>query len=149
MGDSAEAQSVTEDGIEICLNLWYVCDEDGLVYSLRARAYVLTGPEHEKLAELQRNASRDYLIATPYPVPDRWHTEVDGERMAIVPLRALELYGGPRVLFDEVYRKVEDALPFQTPFGVPDHPLVCTTALVGHEGGELKIGMESVGRGKR
>lgn len=68
---------------EIILNLWYVHDEAGIIYSLRARAYVGFGSDKEKLALLQSHALVDYLIATPFPVPGRFHTtviEVEGSR---------------------------------------------------------------------
>ena len=35
-------------GQEIILNLWYVIDDDGLIYSLRARCYVHSGTDEEK-----------------------------------------------------------------------------------------------------
>ena len=32
---------------EICLNLWYVRDEEGFIYSLRAQAYFLEGSDDD------------------------------------------------------------------------------------------------------
>ena len=64
---------------EIILKLWYIGDEMGMIYSLRARAYVGTGSDGEKLAFLCSRAALDYLVAQPFPIPDRFHiTLVDG-----------------------------------------------------------------------
>jgi hypothetical protein len=58
---------------EIMFNLWYVHGGDGLIYSLRARAYIRTGSEEEDLAFLQQLASTDYLIAKPFSIPKAFH----------------------------------------------------------------------------
>ncbi len=34
---------------EVILNLWYVRDEEGIIYSLRAKAYVADGSDEEKI----------------------------------------------------------------------------------------------------
>jgi hypothetical protein len=44
---------------EVVLNLWYVRDDEGVIYSLRAKAYVVDGSEEEKLAFLQARAALD------------------------------------------------------------------------------------------
>lgn len=68
-------------GQEIIMNLWYVIDHEGLIYSLRARCYVHSGTDEEKLAFLQKCAETDYLIAQSFPVPERFHTTIiDGEK---------------------------------------------------------------------
>ena len=46
---------------EIMFNLWYVHGGDGVIYSLRVRAYVTTGTEEENLAFLRKLAPTDYL----------------------------------------------------------------------------------------
>ena len=62
---------------EIILNLWYVCDEWGFIYSLRARAYIGMGSDEEKLAMLQKFAQVDYLIARIFTIPAKFR--IDGE----------------------------------------------------------------------
>lgn len=47
---------------EIILNLRYVHDDNGFIYSLRARCYVGSGADDEKLALLRRFAQTDCLI---------------------------------------------------------------------------------------
>ena len=34
---------------EVIMNLWYVRDGEGIIYSLRAKAYVAVGSDEEKL----------------------------------------------------------------------------------------------------
>jgi hypothetical protein len=65
---------------EIIMNLWYVIDDLGVIYSLRARCYVHSGGDEEKLAFLRSCAETDFLIAQSFPVPERLHTTViEGE----------------------------------------------------------------------
>ena len=61
---------------EIVLNLWYVRDEQGLIYSLRIRPYVCIGTDDSMLAFLKERASLDYQIAQPFPIPEAFHTTV-------------------------------------------------------------------------
>lgn len=64
---------------EIILSLWYIGDELGMIHSLRARAYIGTGSDEEKLAFLRSRAPIDYLVARPFPIAERFHTTlVDG-----------------------------------------------------------------------
>ena len=56
---------------EIIMNLWYVIDDLGVIYSLRARCYVHSGSDEEKLAFLRSCAETDFLIAQSFPVPER------------------------------------------------------------------------------
>jgi hypothetical protein len=75
------------ENAELILNLWYVYDDTGLVYSLRARCYVGSGDDEEKLALLRHFAQIDYLIAQPFPVPERFHTTiVEGNTQKKVPV---------------------------------------------------------------
>jgi hypothetical protein len=58
---------------EVILNLWYVRDEEGIIYSLRAKPYVGDGTDEQKLEFLLKRAKLDYLIAEPFEVPVRFH----------------------------------------------------------------------------
>lgn len=130
---------------EIILNLWYIFDDTGMVYSLRARAYVRSGSDEEKLAFLQRFAETDYLIARPFPVPERFHTTVtDGEgkrKMPVVLMRLLETQGGPVTaadLFGEAFKKIQEDLPAQTRLTIPTDPLICLTGLRANDSGNVR-----------
>ena len=39
---------------EVIFNFWYLTDESGLVYSLKAKPYVLEGTDNEKSTFLNR-----------------------------------------------------------------------------------------------
>lgn len=47
-----------------------VVDDEGLIYSVRARCYVHSGTDEEKLTFLRSFAETDYLIAQPFLVPE-------------------------------------------------------------------------------
>ena len=77
---------------EIIINLWYVHDEEGIIYSLRARAYVGKGTDEEKLALLRECAEIDYLIAQPYPIPETLYLEIiEGARRQKMPVASVEV----------------------------------------------------------
>jgi hypothetical protein len=132
---------------EIILNTWYVTDETGAIYSLRAQMYVGAGTDEEKLAFLRSRAELDYLVATPFAVPESFHTrvvEVDpaGEsserQVPVAIIGVLELLGGPIVLFEEAFRELERRLPAQTPLSIGSSPLVCLTPLFADENGRMR-----------
>jgi hypothetical protein len=131
---------------EIILNLWYVHDEQGVIYSLRARTYVAVGSDEEKLELLKRHAMLDYLIATPFPVPERFHTtfiELDGKRKMPVALKsAIEATVGLQNMFEDVFVALEKALPAQTKLSIGSDPLVCITPVLGNDEGALRVNIE-------
>lgn len=129
-------------GPEIILNLWYVHDEAGIIYSLRARAYVGFGSHKEKLGLLQSHALVDYLIATPFPVPERFHTtviEIEGSRkMPVAVKSAIEATVGIQGMFADAIVEMEKQLPAQTKVSIGQTPLVCITPVLGTDDGTLK-----------
>lgn len=129
------------DNPEIIINLWYVFDDLGMIYSLRARAYVGTGTDQQKLEMLQRLATIDYLIAQPFSIPERFHTVVTQggkeTKLAVAPMRVVKLLGGPEILFADVYGELEKQLPTQTKLSVGQRPLVCVTPLFGDGKGNI------------
>ena len=126
---------------EIILNLWYVYDDTGHIYSLRARCYVGSGSDDEKLVLLSRFAPIDYLIAQPFPIPERFHTtfvqDDTKKKLPVVHITSLESLGGPQVLFEEAYVALENQLPAQTKLGIGQQPLVCITPIFGDDEGEI------------
>jgi hypothetical protein len=125
------------DETEIVLNLWYVADEDGFIYSLRAHPYVAAGSKEEKLAFLQTRATLDYLVATPFPVPEDWHTTIRAEgRFPVTHAGALQV--GLVTLFEGVFKALEAKLPSQTRLSIGQRPLVCLTPLVASGDGQLQ-----------
>lgn len=127
---------------EIILNLWYVIDDEGLIYSLRARCYVHSGTDEEKLAFLQECAETDYLIAQSFPIPERFHTTIhNGDISEKVPMAT---YSGIRAtvplsaLFEDVIQDMEKQLPAQTKLRIGQQPVVCMTPLLGDEDGNIR-----------
>jgi hypothetical protein len=144
------------ENAELILNLWYVQDDTGLIYSLRARCYVGSGDDEEKLALLRRCAQLDYLIAQPFPIPEQFHTTViqDGtpKKLPVVHLASLDSLGGPQVLFEEAFVALERQLPAQTSLSISQEPLLCITPLLGDDDGEIKPnfkGQTRFGAGKQ
>jgi mRNA-degrading endonuclease HigB of HigAB toxin-antitoxin module len=72
------ASSLPEDA-EIVANLWYVIDHQGFIFSLRVLSYVATGTDQEKIAFLTSRAYLDYLVARPFPIPERYGTIFIGD----------------------------------------------------------------------
>jgi len=128
------------DEPEIILNLWYVVDDLGAIYSLRSKCYVEVGDDEYKLNFLRSRATKDYLVAPPFPVPKAFHTALVGalrQELGVALLPALELLGGPQVLFEDVYREMERRLPAQTKLSIGRRPLVCITPLLCSDNDEL------------
>lgn len=122
---------------EVVLNLWYVRDDEGVIYSLRAKAYVVEGSDEEKLAFLQARAALDYLIAESFSVPERFHLKVGDTRMPVGHVAMLHSLDSPIALFEDAVRVLEDRFPAQSNLAVPQDPLVCTTPLVQNEAGVI------------
>ncbi len=126
-----------QDGSEIILNLWFVQDPDGVIYSLRARAYLSSGSAARDLAFLRQHAEIDHRIASVFPVPDRYHTMI-GDRVMPVALRsAIDTVCEPLEIFEDAIRALGDALPAQSNAAIPTTPLVCITTLVGVTGDDV------------
>jgi hypothetical protein len=122
---------------EVALNLWYVSDDEGVIYSLRAKVYVVEGSDEEKLASLQAVAARDYLIAESFSVPERFHLHVGDTRMPVGHVAMLQTLDSPIALFEDAVRVLEERFPTQSNLTVPQDPLVCTTPLVQNPAGVI------------
>jgi hypothetical protein len=138
------------NGDEIILNLWFVMDDQGLIYSLRARCYVHSGTDEEKLAFLQSVAGTDYLIAQTFSIPERFHTTIhDGEISETVPMAT---YGGIRAsvpfstLFEDAMQEMEKQIPKQTRLRIGQRPIICMTPLLGDEDGNMRPLMDNAER---
>ena len=129
-------------GQEIILNLWFVIDDDGLIFSLRARCYVHSGTDEEKLAFLRSFAETDYLVATPFSIPEEFHVTMDyGDKKERVPMatyKGLRETGHFPVLFEKVYDAMQAQLPAQTKLVIGQSPIVCITPLLGDEDGNMR-----------
>ena len=123
---------------EIIFNCWYVYDELALMYSLRARAYVGSGSEEEKMRLLRERSQTDYLIAKSFSLPERYRTAfpiVDGTQTetAVIPVKLLALEGGPLPvadLFEEALQQLWSEMPKPNSLVLPAKPLICLTPLL-------------------
>ena len=127
------------DQPEITLNLWFVSDDLGFIYSLRARAYMGLGSEQEKLEDLRKHAALDYLIARAFPIPVRFHTNGQpiSHKAALAAIDPIEL-------FEDAIKFLQSELPSQTPQDIPDKPLVCFTWLLGDDDGNISPQIDEV-----
>jgi len=119
---------------EVALNLWYVVDGDGVIYSLRVKAYAVDGSDEDKLAFLRSRADHDYLIAEPFEIPKRFHVtfqaETRSQKMPVAIISMLDTLDSPIALFKDAIRAIEARFPDQSDISVPDDPLFCMTALM-------------------
>lgn len=118
---------------EVILNLWYVCDKNGVISSLRARTYVGSGTSSEMMAYLRQFAATDYQIAREFPIPDDFR--IQGK--PVTHKAALDYPGAAMALFAEAFFTLQNELPNGTPCEIPDQPLVCLTPLLRDEAGDL------------
>ena len=127
---------------EVIMNLWYVRDEEGIIYSLRAKAYVANGSVEETLKFLQERARLDYLIAEPFEIPTRFHmtirADIGGKKMPVGHVSMLQTLDSPIALFEDAIKAIEARFPAQSKISVPEDPLVCTTPLMQNANGIIK-----------
>ena len=135
---------------EVVLNLWYLRDEEGVIYSLRAKPYVVVGSDDEKLTFLQERAALDHLVAEPFAVPERFHVTIGagrgGKRMPVGHVSMLQGLDSPIALFEDAIRVLEDRFPAQSNTGVKKDPLVCTTPLMQNKAGVIVPSVEGTFR---
>jgi len=127
---------------EVIVNLWFVRDEEGAIYSLRAKTYVGTGSDAKKLAFLQQRASLDYLVAEPFEIPTRFHVQIgtgrDSNVMPVAHVSMLQTLDSPIALFEDALKVIESRFPVQSQLNIPQDPLVCTTPLMQNKQGIIE-----------
>ena len=133
------------DSKEVVVNLWYVMDEEGVIYSLRAKAYVAMGSEVAKLEFLTQRALLDYLVADPFEIPQRFYIGISNletpNRSTTLPVAhvsMLKTLDSPIALFEDALKVIEDGFPAQSQLAIPEHPLVCTTPLMQNKQGVIE-----------
>lgn len=130
------------DDREVILNLWYVRDEEGIIYSLRARAYLAEGSDDEKLRFLQERSTLDYLIAEQFEIPSKFHATIgmgrEAKKMPVGHIAMLSTLDSPVALFEDAIRTLENRFPSQSDLSVPEDPLVCTTPLMQNSKGLIE-----------
>lgn len=114
---------------EIIFNLWYLADETGAIYSLKAKMYVHEGSDEEKQEFLQSRALLDYMVAEDFDVPSRFSANLDGKAKVAAYITHVKMMGGEFNLFLEVIDKMEKRLNALCPLKIGDTPVVCITPL--------------------
>jgi len=127
---------------EIILNLWYVYSEDdGFVYSLRAKPYVHSGSEEEKFTFLRSRATLDYLVACVDPIPEEFITHFNcpesSVKMPVIHSSYFNTCSNRLSIFEQLLKKIENDLPAQTRLSIPENPVVCITPLRANDDGDL------------
>jgi len=135
-------------GQEIILNLWLVIDDEGLIYSLRARCYVHSGSDEEKLAFLQRVAGTDYLVAQSFEIPERFHTTVHNEhgsdKLPVATCSGIRATVPFATLFEDAIQEMEKQVSKQTKLRIGQQPIVCMNPLLGDEDGNMRPLTENI-----
>jgi hypothetical protein len=116
------------DNIEVGVNFWYVRDEEGIIYSLRLKSYVLKGIEKEKISFLRDRALLDYLIAEPFSVPKSFHISIGNanKKMPVGHIAMLSTLDSPIAIFEDALRQVEARFPAQSEIEIPQEQLLFT-----------------------
>ena len=126
---------------EVILNLWYVTNRV-VISSLRAKAYVASGSDDEKLRFLRMRANLDFGDAQVYPVPENLKadvTMVDGSTEVAAGKACthatLEFMGGYPALFRDIIMNVP-----KTDFRFdPTRAMTCITGLEKGQDGQLSV----------
>ncbi len=137
--------SLNEDG-EIILNLWYVTNRI-FISSLRAKTYVASGNDDEKLRFLRMRANHDFRDAQVYPVPENLKADlklVDGSTEVgagkVCAHATLEFMGGYPALFREIILSVpKGGFRFD-----PTQAMMCITGLEKGQDGELSVRIDKI-----
>jgi len=137
--------------LEIILNLWYIYDDKGFVYSLRARAYIRSGSDEEKLKYLHEHALSDYLIAQPFELPSWCKTNfISGNDQVTYPVIHYDMLKikAPNILslFEDAMKQIDEDLPIQSNLSIPQEPLVVITPLHGNSKGNIKPDFTRTGK---
>lgn len=127
---------------EIVANFWYVIDDDGFIYSLRIMLYVCEGSEEDKLAFLKSRAYCDYLVARPFPLPNRFSTRFVGNdgsetKYPVIHHNNAVGLGGIDQLFWDGLDEMQRDLPAQTKMRISESPFIKVTALVDDGNGDI------------
>jgi len=122
---------------EVCLNLYYVYDDQGIIYSLRIHPYVIEGSDEKKLNFLRERAPYDYLIARPFEIPKNFYIFINNERVPVGHITMLKTLDSPLAIFEDAIKEVEDSFPAQSAISISESPIICITALRGDEDGNI------------
>jgi hypothetical protein len=114
---------------EIILNLWYITDESGLIYSLKAKPYVHYGSDELKTNFLKERANLDFEVAKDFYLPENVHVVFPEGSLNLVPVSVLNSDYGINQVFGKVFEGIEKELSVTCNLELPSNPLYVITAL--------------------
>ena len=92
----------------------------------------------EKLKILNTFAETDYLIARSFPIPENFHTRINGQLLPVAHAVLIESTVPPLATYEDAINALNDELPAQTDLQIPDDPVVCITVLLSDGSRNLK-----------
>lgn len=122
---------------EVILNLWYVMDQSGLIFSLKAKPYVAIGEDVDKTKFLQSRASLDYMIAKDFKIPENFTSHLSGHTFKGIMYHSLTSLTSELMLFENCFKDLEMEFSPMGGLKIPKEPLVCITPL--HLTDDLKL----------
>lgn len=110
---------------ERVFNLFLIC-EDMIIKELGVASHETSGGDEEKIAFLRARVETDFLIATRYPVPDRFRVVfTTGTKLPrALPYQAFQYManaGRPLEVFEEILEEL----------AAPPDPMTCVTPVIG------------------
>ncbi|AVF39992.1 hypothetical protein AL486_09950 [Pandoraea apista] len=133
---------------EVVANLWVYADEDGYIFRLAGKAYVLDGNDEEKLAILRMLSATDFLSAAWVPVPANFSvTSSAGEEIRAAQLSQLSYDLSSQQLVGPLLDKLAADIPEQAhasedgysvfSMKMPEDPLTVLTVVIEQSDGRL------------
>ena len=145
----AKTQANPLQNPEVVLNLWAFADKEGYIMRLAGKAYVMQGPDDQKLKLLKILSATDFLSAPWEKVQQNFSMSApDGKSMkGVAHASMVNDPNSHSVLFGHVIDAIDALLPEQLrcvdgnyekfSMKIPGDPLCVTTIVMEYEDGSL------------
>ena len=124
---------------EICLNLWYIFDDSGVCYALRARSYALSGTDAQKLSVLHRLAIDDWRTAALFPIPENYRIVSEHGTITGVFYLGDKTTEDIVALFEPALVVMQSGFPGDCTLSISDQPLLVLTPLYLHDDHTMEV----------
>lgn len=114
---------------EIILNLWYLTDENGLIFSLKAKPYVHLGDDKSKTEFLKERASFDFEVAKDYFLSENTKFVSPHGTLNVAPVSLLNSAVGINQIYGGIFDQIDKELSQLSNLRLPENPLYVITAL--------------------
>lgn len=114
---------------EIILNLWYLTDENGFIFSLKAKPYVHVGDDSSKTSFLKERANYDFEVAKDYFLDEKMKFVSPHGELNVAPVNLLSSEVGINQLYGRVFDEIDRELSSLSNLKLPESPLYVLTAL--------------------